>query len=1270
MPSVKLSKLIIVALVTALLIPAVHAAEVETGIEVQLQENAEIPVIVKLKDDEATMVKANVALGNKEYATQTLDRVKKAVREKQEKVISSLKSSPKKPSARALARAESQEGFELKLKRQYSIINSFSGNITSEGLEKLRANPDVEKIYYDWPVKSSLDYSANHINASLAWPIQYNGTNITGIGETVCIIDTGIQYTHPDLGGCLGAGCRVLGGYDYINNDNDPMDDNGHGTHVAGIVASTHAAYKGIAPGANLIAMKALNSGGSGSTDNVVASIDWCTENSALYNISVISMSLSLTDGEGNEYIFTSSCDGNDGVADAANAAANAGIFVAAAAGNSGNLTGIASPACASNVTGVGAVNDANVMSYNRGPILDLLAPGVSITSTYPTDTFAIGSGTSMATPHVAGAAALLLQMMRLENKSNMSIFQVHNVLNETGIAIDDSGSSGSTFRLINVYNAIAQLDEHAPDIAFIYPTPANNTVTKNNSMIAINISAQETPDTIYIDWNGTNYSMTRNSMTYYWINYSLAKGNYTYKVYANDSFGNSMASGTYYYEVNNSPPNITGSYPLNAVFSIIEPNNQTFNVSYTNNESETVNVTWYQNGTKAGSGISYTFQGAYDSAGIYNITAEVSDGFYTAIKNWTMTVNNTNSEPDTKQVILNSSAAGNKTTENLTCYARAEDDNTTLVGYYNWYNGTSLVLHENITAYNNTFLMATLSSALTRRNESWKCGVFFGDNGLNESDMNNATITIANTAPIFDFDLENHNISSGQKFEYDINCSDSADGDSITYSDNSSSFDITSAGLINWSTSSANHGLHWIEIKCSDSEETTQAFSINVTGDDGSAPTIAVSAPSNTETFIKSYKIDFNWTTNKESNCSYSVDNADKTYFPAFAASFTKNLSIYENSLHNITINCSDRYNNSNKTTVDFTVSDLSAPVLSSPSPSGTQTSSDVTISVITDEPSTCKTDSANNSFENMTYTMTKNSDTSYSFNAAGLANGDYTYYVQCNDTIGNKHTTSLMINFSVSVTTAAVTSNNAGGGGGGGGGLAFSEEKAAAVQSGGNAFLEYSEYKKLGVSGIMLSAKNEIKNARIKVKISAKPYSAKIPISSEDGRVFKYLNIIGTSLNDDDLNNATISFKIPVSWFNNTNLSTRHVRMLRLVNDSWTNLTTNLASFGKEYNTYDSVTPGFSSFSIIAEMIKPGEAAETIADIHNNNTDEIIGESEVSGQEFMPTNSSEPQTATGKSRLEDWLWMPPWISAIAVVLVLMAIIATAMIIRSVGKK
>jgi subtilisin family serine protease len=209
----------------------------------------------------------------------------------------------------------------------------------------------------------------------------------------LAILDTGIDSRHPDLS----ANCK--GGYDFANDDSYPMDDNGHGTHCAGIVAAADndEGVVGVAPEAHLYAVKVLNSGGSGYWSDVIAGIQWSVNNS----MEVISMSF----GGGYSESMEAACD----------AAYNAGIVVVASAGNSGNPPGkgdnVGYPAGYSSVIAVAATDssDNRARWSSTGPAVELAAPGVSIYSTYLGGGYATMSGTSMACPHVAGTAALVI---------------------------------------------------------------------------------------------------------------------------------------------------------------------------------------------------------------------------------------------------------------------------------------------------------------------------------------------------------------------------------------------------------------------------------------------------------------------------------------------------------------------------------------------------------------------------------------------------------------------------------------------------------------------------------------------------------------------------------------------------------------------------------------------------------------------------------------------------------------------------------------------
>ena len=216
------------------------------------------------------------------------------------------------------------------------------------------------------------------------------GIEVAGI--KVAILDTGIDYTHEDLA------ANYRGGYDFVFNDNDPYDDSyfGHGTHVAGIVAAAENGIGviGVAPEAELLAVKVLDGGGFGTADRIIAGIEWAV----LQGADIINLSI-----QGRH---------SQGLRDACDAAYEAGVLIVAAGGNS--LAGggpVKYPAAYDSVIAVTATDPSDLPGYFApvGNALELAAPGVDILSTVARGGYDYLSGTSQAAPHVTGAAALYL---------------------------------------------------------------------------------------------------------------------------------------------------------------------------------------------------------------------------------------------------------------------------------------------------------------------------------------------------------------------------------------------------------------------------------------------------------------------------------------------------------------------------------------------------------------------------------------------------------------------------------------------------------------------------------------------------------------------------------------------------------------------------------------------------------------------------------------------------------------------------------------------
>jgi len=407
----------------------------ESEIILELNKKNFVPVIIEIKDN-------NLNINNwKEY--------KRMIKENQEQVLNTL------------------ENSEFIISNIYKTVNKFSGEITEKGLQKLINNGMVKFIYLDRTLQTALTESIPLINGDDVHNMIVNGKNLKGQGQVICVIDGGVDYRHSDLGGCFGPDCKVIGGFDFVDNDNNPMDEKGHGTTVAGAIIA-NGGVTGIAPEAKIAAARACDSQGNCPSSKIIAAADWCIDNAQSLGITVLSTSI----GDNKEYT-NANCP--SWMNDVINVAYNRDLPFTVSSGNNKFKNGISYPACAQNIISVGAVYDADIGETNfclNGDCsktctdettradkvacftntytnLDIMAPGCEVKTTKLNGGYTLECGTSIATPIVAGTIALMKQA-----NSDLKVDDIVAIIKGNNVQVTDEANSLS-FPRIDAFDSV-----------------------------------------------------------------------------------------------------------------------------------------------------------------------------------------------------------------------------------------------------------------------------------------------------------------------------------------------------------------------------------------------------------------------------------------------------------------------------------------------------------------------------------------------------------------------------------------------------------------------------------------------------------------------------------------------------------------------------------------------------------------------------------------------------------------------------------------------
>lgn len=1135
----------------------------------------------------------------------------------------------------------------LKHGKELKIINAYYGELTKKGLKELKKlqqqGYNVE-IYEDIAfqlyakkndnkdIRAALDNSVLSIGANYSHEI----LNITGRNITVAVIDSGIDYNHTDLGGGFGPGFRVKGGWDFENNDSDPYDDYGHGTHVAGIIGA-NGTIIGVAPEVEFLAVKSCNSVGICNLSHVIEGIEWATNNGA----DIISMSLG---GSYSDTIYGNT--GKDSTSLAAEAAINSGKILVIAGGNHGpGVSTIAVPGSAENVITVGNINDQGTPeqyddivadSSSRGPSAfgrldpDIVAPGELIYSTYPNQDYHTMSGTSMSTPHVAGVAALLLEQNRTMTPAEVRRVLMHSAVNVTGKVFEVGAGevNAKNALLFNLSAIVEAKNSYNSGVSndrweFILPingTEYANITVYNNNNYDINFSISMT------EFENMENAYTIDTQKFSFPNYILVPANSEYTIEINfttDNFS-SMYATTYGGKLmllGNDSKNISIpivlTVPIKNYANMIRTVQESGSSPYVNSdnpgngdEGDVLYYAYYN--TKAGNeDINISWSNSSDDLDLYlyNSTADLLDNSGNAsTSKESLTTNNTDIikwirihayyfNTASLNFTINITDKGN-IAPNITNVTNSEgfadfnfslSENITLNFYFTNTDNDSLTLTFNDTRYsqksiydnNVTYTLATNSSLLGEHHirltiQDEYGAITYKDITVGVFDVQITSFYPTNLTPI---------VRKNDTINFTQTSSDSENNplDYFWYIDgvlNTTSENLT----INTSDMSNDH--YNITFRVTNNiTNATKTWNLTI---DSYGPSLDIISPNLTvnDSIIP---IIFNVSDiSGVSSCWYNINNSIQNISITNCTNTTARLL---NGNYSITIYSNDSLGLINSANSTFQVADITPPKILQVSPSGeVDYDNEVTLTVTLNENATCKYSQDDESYASM-----KNF-----FSITGLINTEeydvqgghsYELYVKCADISGNINTQQTIINFTVKTDDS---DNNVGGGGGRVTTTAPASITTPSTSSSKSLFvIEAKDNITFNINSDnialkyafinMIGTKRNVEITTIQHELTAAPsVGNSFDVSKKK---YAFLEVKHSNLQNSDINSGILRFSVSKSWIDENYIDISSIKLYRYT-ASWDELPTTIYSQDSTSITYEAISPGLSYFIIAGKQ------------------------------------------------------------------------------------